>query len=503
MKALIVDDEKHVRDCLNLLADWEAYGIEQVFEAESTAQAIACMEKEHPELVLTDIQMPQQDGTALMAWLHSHAPQTQVIVVSAFHEFEYALSAMRCGALDYLLKPIQPKQLNEVLKKASDILCAHQHSLESASSLLDANDRILLALLAEGDTVLASHSRLHQIFAAPVGLMIVDLFCAPALIDSGISSKYVQKCIGEQLDRNRRGWMVRGVSKPDLLYILLAGSEKIQAETAANISDALSKICGGSLRSISVCNGVWNSRMLPARTEELAAHIENQALSQCYGGTAFCLPSDYEGFFSAAAKGNMERASAIAAHWAQALTASELLTRAELKEWWTALCGSCEQFLSRHDEHSGTRPAFLAQQQLLPVLSGQGRFLAKSFHEWLVRQAVILSENFGLLSSHIDLVAKIEEEIRLHYTDPISLTGLAAKYYRNPSYIARIFKDRYQVSVGAYIISVRVEQAKILLKTTDLRIAQIAHMVGYGDEKYFCRVFKRAAGISPAGYRNL
>lgn len=504
MKVLIVDDEKHVRDCLNLLADWDAYGITQVFEAESTAQAIMCMEKEQPELVLTDIQMPQQDGTALMTWLHDHAPQTQVVVISAFREFEYALSAMRCGALDYLLKPIQPKQLNEVLKKASDIFCVRQHFQENSVFSLDTNERILLALLAEGDTALASHSRLQQIFSSPVGLMVVDLFCAPALIDPAVHPKYIQKVLGEHMAHNKCGWVVRGVSKPDLLYILLPGNESVQAETTSKIITLLKRICNGPIHSAVIYNGVWDSRMLSARVEELALCMENEGLSQCYGGTTFSLPTDPESFFSAASKGNIERVSIIAAQWMQMLNTVNLLTRRELKKWWTSLCGSCEQFLGQHSEQSGTRPAFLIQQQLLPVLSEQGRFLPPNFHEWIVQQAVNFSENFGIiLPDHIDLAAKIEEEIRLHYTEQISLSCLASKYYHSASHIARIFKDRYQISVGSYIICVRVEQAKRLLKTTDLRVAQIAHMVGYGDEKYFCRVFKRATGISPACYRNL
>ena len=63
---------------------------------------MACVHTEEPELVITDIRMPESSGLALMEWLHQEYPRTVVIVVSAFHEFEYAISAMRCGALDYL-----------------------------------------------------------------------------------------------------------------------------------------------------------------------------------------------------------------------------------------------------------------------------------------------------------------------------------------------------------------------------------------------------------------
>ena len=56
-----------------------------------------------PQIIITDIRMPQHDGLELMQWLHQNQPQAQVIVISAYNEFEYAISAMRLGALDYLL----------------------------------------------------------------------------------------------------------------------------------------------------------------------------------------------------------------------------------------------------------------------------------------------------------------------------------------------------------------------------------------------------------------
>ena len=106
MKALIVDDEQPARSTIRLLADWTLYDIDEVLEAETVEQAITCLRRSRPQIIITDIRMPQHDGLELMQWLHQNQPQAQVIVISAYNEFEYAISAMRLGALDYLLKPI-------------------------------------------------------------------------------------------------------------------------------------------------------------------------------------------------------------------------------------------------------------------------------------------------------------------------------------------------------------------------------------------------------------
>ena len=120
MKALIVDDEQPARSTIRLLADWTLYDIDEVLEAETVEQAITCLRRSRPQIIITDIRMPQHDGLELMQWLHQNQPQAQVIVISAYNEFEYAISAMRLGALDYLLKPIQPAQLDAVLRRAAE-----------------------------------------------------------------------------------------------------------------------------------------------------------------------------------------------------------------------------------------------------------------------------------------------------------------------------------------------------------------------------------------------
>ena len=122
MKALIVDDEQPARSTIRLLADWTLYDIDEVLEAETVEQAITCLRRSRPQIIITDIRMPQHDGLELMQWLHQNQPQAQVIVISAYNEFEYAISAMRLGALDYLLKPIQPAQLDAVLRRAAEKL---------------------------------------------------------------------------------------------------------------------------------------------------------------------------------------------------------------------------------------------------------------------------------------------------------------------------------------------------------------------------------------------
>ena len=98
MKALIVDDEKHVRDAIRLLGHWDNLGIDTLLEAADGHEAAAAISAHQPEIVLSDMRMPGQDGMALLEWISVHAPQSKVLVISGYDDFELVRHAIRYGA---------------------------------------------------------------------------------------------------------------------------------------------------------------------------------------------------------------------------------------------------------------------------------------------------------------------------------------------------------------------------------------------------------------------
>ncbi len=118
MKALIVDDERHVREAIRLLVDWETYGIKSVLEAQDANSAIDLIERERPQIIFTDMMMPGTMGTELLAWIQQHAPRTKTIVISGHDDFDFVRKTVMYGGIDYILKPIDPIQLNEAVSKA-------------------------------------------------------------------------------------------------------------------------------------------------------------------------------------------------------------------------------------------------------------------------------------------------------------------------------------------------------------------------------------------------
>jgi two-component system response regulator YesN len=122
--------------------------------------------------------------------------------------------------------------------------------------------------------------------------------------------------------------------------------------------------------------------------------------------------------------------------------------------------------------------------------------------------AVILSRFvdcvFTLQSiKHADLIRRSVFYIRSEYANPLSLEKVAEYVHLSPSHFSRIFHDGTGESFVAYLTRIRIEKGKSLLKDSSIPLAEIGTSIGFKDQSYFSRVFKRGTGMSPGKYRAL
>ena len=96
-KLLLADDEKWIRQGLLEIIDWKACGIDEVWEAEDGGEAQAKIRVVKPDLVITDIRMPDIDGLELCTWLKEEFPETKAIIISGYQDFNYARQAISLG----------------------------------------------------------------------------------------------------------------------------------------------------------------------------------------------------------------------------------------------------------------------------------------------------------------------------------------------------------------------------------------------------------------------
>ncbi|WP_165628244.1 response regulator transcription factor [Streptococcus equi] len=114
---LIVEDEYLVRQGIRSLVDFDQFAIDRIAEAENGQVAWELFQENPYDIVLTDINMPKLNGIQLAEFIKTRAPKTHLVFLTGYDDFNYALSALKLGADDYLLKPFSKSDVEEMLKK--------------------------------------------------------------------------------------------------------------------------------------------------------------------------------------------------------------------------------------------------------------------------------------------------------------------------------------------------------------------------------------------------
>lgn len=141
MKILIIDDEYYVVEEVLKKTPWDHIGIDTRLAAYNARQARATIEKNPDiDIILTDIEMPQQNGIELIEWVYQQGVSPVIIMLTGHERFDYAKSAIRLRVLDYLTKPLDIDQLETTLKKAVNERKRHLLYPELYASPMEEND---------------------------------------------------------------------------------------------------------------------------------------------------------------------------------------------------------------------------------------------------------------------------------------------------------------------------------------------------------------------------
>ena len=115
IKVFLVEDEKIIRKSIKNNVKWEENGFEFAGEAPDGEMALPMIEKLHPDIVITDIKMPFMDGLELAKHIHEDYMNTKVILFSGWDDFEYARLAISYGVSEYIMKPINDEEMQNLL----------------------------------------------------------------------------------------------------------------------------------------------------------------------------------------------------------------------------------------------------------------------------------------------------------------------------------------------------------------------------------------------------
>jgi YesN/AraC family two-component response regulator len=144
LKILIVDDEYLIRNLIRMRLDWHANGCEIVGEAGNAEEALALVKEHSPDILFTDICMPQIDGIELSRIALKKQPSLKVVIITGYGEFEYAQRSIRIGVSDFILKPICAQELLEAIDKVKVIITQERERGQKYKELICTSNSIVM-----------------------------------------------------------------------------------------------------------------------------------------------------------------------------------------------------------------------------------------------------------------------------------------------------------------------------------------------------------------------
>ncbi len=134
IKVLVADDERWIRKGIVRMIDRERNPIGEIWEAENVTQALEIFRREMPEIILSDVMFPQENGCDLGERIFEMNPNAKIVMISAYDDFDNASRALRFCAVDYLLKPVSREQLNLILDQCVQQIETERQQAEGGKS---------------------------------------------------------------------------------------------------------------------------------------------------------------------------------------------------------------------------------------------------------------------------------------------------------------------------------------------------------------------------------
>ena len=525
-RILIVDDDATLRIGLKTIMDWPQYGYELVGEAKDGAQGLEQYLALHPDIVITDMKMPNMDGVALIRALRKQPHPPVMIALSGYDEYALVREAMKYGAADYLLKlDLSPKLLLKTLSdalpqlKSDELRPAADRDLQRTRALHDLVAHFYLNEEDMSRRLLDAGIRLDIPQKACLLIKIGDIFRFEETTEEeyhtlkfsviNIAEEIANECLQAYCIENKTGeFYLLGCVREQLLG---EDMDELLIGTGERIHDMLLAYLGiGCTVGIGRANGglgaLQDARLQAAEAVQYRFYAENSDVllrSACpiaesrevqTPGRLFELRQQLLKGLSALDGDAVREVIEELTAWGKRLSGrNEMLTIAlDLSGALREFCDRCglaeEKLLGGSLYRTVDVLAFSTLHEFLDWLSG----LEQELLRYLERESK---------KGYQGTIRHAQELIASRYCEELSLQQVADELHLTPGYLSTLMKKYTGMTFVEYVTHVRIQVAKEQLETTDRKVYEIADALGYQDQFYFSRLFKRATGLSPAEYR--
>lgn len=492
VRLFLVEDEILARNNIHNTIDWASNGIEFVGEAPDGEIALPRILDLRPDILLTDIKMPFMDGLELSRHVKQQLPATKILILSGHDEFEYAQQAIEIGVNAYILKPLTSADvLGAVLKVRDELLCERKAS-EALYNQQNETDITQRRLFISG--LLGGYLRSWEILerAQKAGVVLRGgCYMAVALRfqppEQAPEVFVLPGSWGEapyfKLSDDEAMVIVQGQE--------LEGLEALASRASESLGPLVQARCGSVVsRLTDIAKSCFVARSTPRAS--LDADSRRTLLDSMRA-----IPRDRMLQFLRTAGADEARAFWGAALLETGADMSIFMCRCHL---YTELFLTCLQFSREIDVEVPLlrEQSFMLEKIVMQNESAENFVdMACDISTWLIS---LRRESGAKLSTLISRARKYIEE---HFRDEtLSLNTVAASVNVSPPYLSASFKEQCGENFSEFVTTLRIQEAKRLLRAGDLRTSEIAYQVGYKNPNYFSMVFKKVTGQAPGEYKS-
>jgi len=501
-RILIAEDDDNIRKGLVKIIGKMNLPIESIYEATNGQEAVNMVNEFNPDIVVTDIKMPLLDGLKFIETAKSSHPHVKFVILSGYDDFAYAQRAITYNVMDYLLKPVKKdvlyKTLSRIIEKLQDEDAIFRENAIKDKKIRDFQSIVLRQIL-EGRY---NRNSISSVIAGmdirfdKKGFMVISVY-GPESANADINMANI--CCSYITNYNHRICLLN-INEDELDVVINSLNDFITARNG--------RVYAG------LSNWSPDIDSLPSLAEQAEKALDFRLLDKTrnifmYSGLdipetnmspvgVYC-----DRIMNAINSGNVQ----------------EMLNSADIF-FDFVLKGK-----SATPEFIKNSVNYLIMYYLLPsrkdmLLSNTNDMLKNSFDCEAIYQT---SESLTEFKTHIkrfllsimqksrkqDIntgsykVAAAIKYINSKYNTDLSLEEVAEHVNTNTSYFSHIFKKETGMCFSDFLQMVRIENSKKLLIHSHYKIFEIAEMVGFSDEKYYYKVFKKLTGYTPNQYRNL
>ena len=494
LNILVVEDELYARESLvKQIREYDSEREIGILQAANGEDGWRLYQEARPALVMTDVRMPKMDGLQLLEKIGESGDKTQVVIISAYSDFEYARKALTNGAVDYLLKPVEDQALQRCLDK---VILRDRH--ERKAALLTGRDMLTQflekSIQQEGTLSFVEKSMFRKMFPA---YRLTAFSFLEAKPEEALFLSMVEEVCKDAF------WTKVRFLKLEAIWLLAVCEEEGNDFLQRKIKKRLEG-CGypASL-------GVSGVHRMPEEVREAYLEAAEALKYKIYA------PGIYY-----AEQLQKEEPAAYYLSGEQEETIRDGLRGRSGRQIEEALRGVFDRLREGVVRVECLEVIYQRITALyLQSLGSEGReetswselqkgILRFESLDKMEQFLVNIGKNICRMSARDtaqerrDVTEMMADYARKHYEQEVSVKILAEKVlFMNQDYLSHLFAEKQGISFSAFVRRLRIAKARALLEQGTYSVTEVAAMTGYNDVSQFIRVFKQETGMTPKKYR--